>query len=390
MSADSILDKIMAVQQSEEAQHCQAGDLLEYLLGTLTQREKDVLLRRFALVGHEGQTLKQVGEFLSVTRERVRQIETQALRKLELLLGSAPVASPVQPFIHIVTHIFESNGGIMNQQACWEEFARVSGVEPGDTAERTAFYFLISYVLTDRFDVLKENRERTSAWKLHFITLDDWQSTVAAAKEICTLSGRPLSAEDFFAKLAGAFPQRLPVVLEAHMLCSKVVRKNLFNQYGLSQWHLIVPKRVKDKIYLILKREEKPLHFTKITELINEAHFDHKTAYPSTVHNELILDSQYVLVGRGIYALKEWGYERGVVSDVIAKILSSHTEGLTRERIIDEVFKQRIVRKSTIVLALTDRNRFTRSQSGRYTLNSSSSTASITSAVAEETVAPKE
>lgn len=369
MSADSILDKILAVQQSEEAQRCQAGELLEYLLGTLTQREKDVLLRRFALLGHEPQTLKQVGEFLSVTRERVRQIETQALRKLEHLLGNAQMASPVQPFIHTVTHIFESHGGVMNQQACWEEFAKVSGVEASDAQERTAFYFLISYVLTDRFDVLKENRERTAAWKLHFISLDDWQSTIAAAKEICTHAGRPLSADDFFTKLAEALPERLSAVLAAHIICSKIVRKNLFNQYGLSQWHLIVPKRVKDKIYLILKREEKPLHFTKITELINEAHFDHKTAYPSTVHNELILDSQYVLVGRGIYALKEWGYERGVVSDVIAKLLSTHTEGLTRERIIDEVFKQRIVRKSTIVLALTDRNRFTRSQSGRYTLN---------------------
>ena len=73
-----------------------------------------------------------------------------------------------------------------------------------------------------------------------------------------------------------------------------------------------------------------------------------------------------------MYALKEWGYKPGVVSDVIAEVLQEHPAGLDRERIVDEILKRRMVRKSTILLALTDHARFTRLSDGRYTLVSTS------------------
>jgi RNA polymerase primary sigma factor len=52
------------------------------MLATMDQREATVLRMRFGLDGHESRTLKEIGEQLGLTRERVRQIETEALNKM--------------------------------------------------------------------------------------------------------------------------------------------------------------------------------------------------------------------------------------------------------------------------------------------------------------------
>ena len=123
-----------------------------------------------------------------------------------------------------------------------------------------------------------------------------------------------------------------------------------------------------DKIYLVLKKEGKPLHFNKITELINKVNFDHRRAYPPTVHNELILNDRYVLVGRGIYALSEWGYKPGIVADVLVDILKEAAHSMDREQLVKTVLEQRLVKKNTIHLALTDRSKFKKLPNGQYAL----------------------
>ncbi|MDY2735336.1 sigma-70 family RNA polymerase sigma factor [Intestinibacter sp.] len=57
-------------------------DQIEEILGTLTEKEKGVLELRFGLNGGEAHTLEEVGKAFNVTRERARQIENKALRKL--------------------------------------------------------------------------------------------------------------------------------------------------------------------------------------------------------------------------------------------------------------------------------------------------------------------
>jgi len=101
--------------------------------------------------------------------------------------------------------------------------------------------------------------------------------------------------------------------------------------------------------------------------MINQLKFDERPAYPPTVHNELILNSEYILVGRGIYALREWGYKPGVVADVISDILKSNDHPLTRDEIVRQVLKERVVKKNTIFLALTDKHKFQKKSDGTYT-----------------------
>lgn len=58
------------------------NQIIESILDTLQPREKEILVMRFGLLGTQPKTLEEVGENLTITRERVRQIETKALKKL--------------------------------------------------------------------------------------------------------------------------------------------------------------------------------------------------------------------------------------------------------------------------------------------------------------------
>ena len=71
-----------ASQPSEEASYTLLREQLEEVLGTLTDREQEVLRMRFGLRDGKPHTLEEVGKEFDVTRERIRQIESKALRKL--------------------------------------------------------------------------------------------------------------------------------------------------------------------------------------------------------------------------------------------------------------------------------------------------------------------
>lgn len=71
-----------ASQPSEEATYTLLREQLEEVLSTLTPREEQVLRMRFGLVDGKPHTLEEVGKQFDVTRERIRQIESKALRKL--------------------------------------------------------------------------------------------------------------------------------------------------------------------------------------------------------------------------------------------------------------------------------------------------------------------
>lgn len=364
----SILDKVIAAQVTEKAQHMRMQEMLQTLLDRLHQRERDVLVRRFGLYGQQALTLKDIGEQFAITRERVRQIESNGLKKLQELMRDKSVSEVVDPVVTSTIHLLEERGGVLSGDELWEIVCERTELPSTDTNTRDAFEFILEHLLADRIDALEETRDRRYGWKLHFVPLDHWQITIDHATALLEEHKKPMEESHFFSKLKERRTDAEDSVIRSHIRLSKYVRENVLGQWGLHHWNVIAPRRVNDKIYLILKKEQKPLHFNEITQRINEAGFDRKVAYPSTVHNELILDQQYILVGRGIYALREWGYTPGVVADVIIEVLSTSTNALDRDTIVEEVLKRRIVRKSTILLALTDRTRFDRTNEGLYRL----------------------
>ena len=109
---------------------------------------------------------------------------------------------------------------------------------------------------------------------------------------------------------------------------------------------------------MVLKESKKPLHFKEIAKLIDQYKLSDKKAHPQTVHNELIKDDKFVLIGRGIYALQEWGYKRGTIKEVLKDILKNSKKPLTKEEIFSEVLKLRKVKKATVMINLNNPNLF--------------------------------
>ena len=87
----NLLDMIPDGEESDPSNQCQADDIhmvLEHWLERLTDKQRAVVERRFGLHGHERATLEQVGEQIGVTRERVRQIQMDALARLRSIMES--------------------------------------------------------------------------------------------------------------------------------------------------------------------------------------------------------------------------------------------------------------------------------------------------------------
>ncbi len=365
---NSILEKIIQSQQVSNIEQFNPVEVVNQLLKPLLPREEDVLRRRFGLTGKPEETLEQIGATYSVTRERIRQIEKTGTTKIK---GQKMFQQIVRPVELTISQILEQHGRIMAEELLLSKLLEVTGI---NDANKNNTLFLLSEILQEVFKQKPADKQYHRFWHVQTAPLRVFEQSVAILEDIIKKYGKTIA----FDALVKAFRESdlykthvslfTDDVIDSYLAISQHIAKNPFGDYGLAEWGTIKPKRMNDKIYLILKKTGRPMHFTEITKRINEIHFDKRRAHPPTVHNELILNGQYVLVGRGMYALKEWGYKPGVVAEVIEQILLEAEQPLTRNDLVKKVLERRVVKENTIVLALTNKDRFARLQDGKYTV----------------------
>lgn len=371
----SILNKIIQSKISKDALNFNASDILSRIFNNVSEKEKEILIRRFGLEGGEKQTLEEIGKKHSITRERIRQIQAAVIKKIKSL---DDLQNQISSFSNIIKRILSEYGGIMEENHLLSELLNYSENTP---ETKHATLFIISELLDDEIEKVKKSDHLLDGWKLKMLNLEITHEIITTLHDIIEKENYLHQLEEiihkfknhqYFSsnkdKILSSFynylngdemgEDKIKKLILSHLNISKNIDKNILNEWGLKTWPTVTPKRMGDKVYLILKKVEKPMHFTEITNAINSAKFDKKIAYSATIHNELILDDRFVLVGRGIYALKEWGYEKGTVSDVISEILEGKKEPMAKEKIVEEVLKKRMVKKSTIYLALTNKNKF--------------------------------
>jgi len=154
---------------------------------------------------------------------------------------------------------------------------------------------------------------------------------------------------------------------------SKIIEKSPEGKWGLRTWPEVNPRGMRDKAYLVLRQQGNPLHFKDVAKLIGKLQENltlqkKKVVLPQTVHNELIKDSRFVLIGRGTYGLSDWGLAPGTVKDVMRSILKSNGKTMNKAKLIAQTLEKRQVKESTIVLNLQDQRYFLKNQDGSYTL----------------------
>lgn len=378
---ESILNKIIQSKQMQMANRFNPLDVVSHILNNLTSKEREVIKRRFSLVGEQRQTLEEIGRQHNITRERIRQIQTAAIKKIKELEG---IKEKLDAISQIVKKVLSEYGGLMEESHFLDEILSYSENTPEN---RNATIFIVSQLLDEHVEKIKPSEHLLEGWKLKVVSLDIVSEILSVLQELIEREKQLMSLEkiiekfqrhEYFVNNAPRIQthlsttlssdtldqERIKKILYSYLMISNKIGDNILEEWGFYDWPEITPKRMGDKVYLILKKVTKPMHFKEITQTINEAKFDKKIAYPATIHNELILDERFVLVGRGIYALKEWGYSSGTVSDVILEMLRKAGRPMAKDEIVNEVLKKRIVKKSTIYLALTNKSLFKRAGDG--------------------------
>ena len=329
-------------------------EIVSKLLSDFSPRQQKVFTGRFGLKTGERQTLQEIGEELQVTRERVRQIEEQGLKKLRSL---ASEDKDVKPLLEVAKKHLAQSGGVRKDDAFVEEIAELASLGSAKHKQEKIRFVFISA----GFPIYhKENDDMNAHWCSDKAADKKFQDFVKhATKYFESLDPREALKEKSYLE------QFSDVVSWHYLSIPKHFGTNVFGDFGLRRWAEIEPKTVRDKAYLALKKTGKPLHFEDIAKAIHSLKIDRAPAHVQTVHNELIKDNRFVLVGRGVYALAEEGYEKGTVREVISKLLKSKGP-LPASDVIRLVNEKRFLKENTILLNLQNRKYFKRLDTGKY------------------------
>ena len=319
-------------------------------------REKKIVEKRFGLDGPK-ETLEQIGEMLSVTRERVRQLEKIILVRLRIAAKEGKI-----PELAAAEKIIIRNLAELGRTARSQTLADKLYGHKASSTERANLVFLsdISASLT----ILSESDKYHNA--VAIADFGDEKTLRAKVDEVVAVikaQKAPVTLDFLDSQLSYEHPSQISAVASLSKQLS-----TLNGLWGLSKWPTVNPKNIRDKIYVILEAKKEPMHFSDIASAIADSDFKRKNVTTQAIHNELIKDPRFVLIGRGIYALDTWGYKKGTVSEIIVDALRHAGKPLSREEIVAEVMKSRKVKETTILLNLQNKDVFRRVGKNSYAL----------------------
>jgi hypothetical protein len=327
------------------------------LLTSLQERARLVITKRYGLdKDGDRMTLESIGKNYNITRERVRQIENAAIANVR---KSTQFKEEASTFLELET-IIRDLGSLISEEDLLNHLAK-------DQISRNHIHFMLTVGLS--FKKEKEDFEFKHRWHVD----PDLTKKIhdALRKLYKSLSNDDLVPESemiqmFFDNLKDLNEKyRSEEVAKRWLRISKHIDKNPLGEWGKATSPNIRNKGIRDFAFLAMRKHGSPIHFRDIAKLIEKLF--NKKAHIATTHNELIKDKRFILVGRGLYALAEWGYLSGVVKDVIKKVLEKHGP-LPKDEIIQKVLKERFVKENTILVNLQNNKFFKKDKEGRYHL----------------------
>ena len=330
-------------------------EVTKRLLSSLTKRGQDVLSSRYGLGSKSTKlTLDAIGKRYNITRERVRQIENHSLaavRKSKIYKDCEPIFTELKAMIIGL-------GGLVSEKDLLNHLSK-------DLNTQNHFHFLL--VIGEEFKREKEDEEFKHRWHVDPELSEKIKN--ALRKLYSKLADDELVVEsdlvDSFLEEVKDLNEKYKneEVIKRWLSISHKIGKNPLGEWGRSSSPNVNAKGMRDYAFLVIRKHGSPIHFKEVAKAITQ--YFNKKAHVATTHNELIKDPRFVLVGRGLYALTEWGYMSGVVKDVIKKILEK--EGpLAKEKVVEKVLKERYVKENTILVNLQNSKYFKKDRDNRY------------------------
>lgn len=326
-------------------------------LKLLRPKEAFVIEARFGLKD-KPTTLAKIGRDMKLSRERVRQIEKEALKKL-----SINIVKNYQGEIGSIIEFFNESGGLIAKKDSAGKLLH-SKYNKSETESRALDLFIH---LLPQTELIERHNDLHDSWILSDINKDDMVKILKSWANYLNQNKKPQKIDLLIKKQPDSNKYKISFLLSLPKVSREII-ETYTGELALSNWPEYNPKTVRDKIYYVLKKNQNPIHFSEITRAIEQEEFDQKKVVTATVHNELISDKRFVLVGRGIYALAEWGYKEGTVKDIIRKILNQAGGAMDLSDIYKEVLKQRMVRKNTVLINLQTQKIFKKIGNNKYIL----------------------
>ncbi|MDO8529129.1 MAG: sigma factor-like helix-turn-helix DNA-binding protein [bacterium] len=327
------------IEDKNEGEKFSFFSALKRLFADVPERPRKIIGERYGLKTGKKKTLEEIGKEYGITRERVRQIIRETVKKIK----KAKNESLSETGKRLEFTIQEKNG-IMQEEKILSE-----SLEP---KERGAIKFFLH--ISDNIVFREISGELKKSWMIKSFDFSEWKKVKDGIKLILEKNQKSL-AENEILKEVREFEKKdiERKKLLDYLDVSAEIQKSHFGKWGLAAWDEINPRGTREKIYLVLKEVKKPIHFREIAIFIDKYGLSgKKKAHPQTVHNELIRDNRFILVGRGTYALAEWGYRKGTVKEVLESIFKENSKLLSREEIISKVLSIRKVKKSTVLINL--------------------------------------
>lgn len=316
------------------------SELMNRLLSLLSDKERDVVQRRFSLDGKSKETLDRIGKSYQITRERVRQIEAVALKKLARIS-----MDPSMRKIHnLAFDILVNHGNIMAEDFLISEMLK----NMDETKNLDVNAMKLAMKVSDQMIKQEKNQFFRAFWRTSETKLLEVKNCIKAIQIEMKKQKEVMTEEKLMSALQDKFsPEMIKSALPVDWEF-----KQTEDGWGLTSWRHINPRSIKDKIMIIFKDIGKPMHFTDIVNHVLRSFSAKKVVTHQAIHNELIRHDDFVLVGRGVYALNEWGLPSGTVCDLIKTVLEENQKPMKRQEIINAVLEKREIRIGTISLNL--------------------------------------
>jgi hypothetical protein len=335
--------------------------VVDNLLNKVNSRSAEILKARFGLKKEEKKSLSMIGKKMGITRERVRQLESNALKKIKK-------SKKNEEFDFVMEKVFkvmEKYEGLVLENVLAEAvFPGISQIDENKLMFilncNSKLVYNRSTLKNKSFWSLKDglNKEKINEVnKFIFDYLNKKKKSIRIEEAFKVISESEFS-NDFAGKNAKD-------KLKMFLLVSKDLKRNLLNEWGIKNWRSVSERGNKEKAYLVLRKKKKPLHFRVITEHIN-LYWKKKKSLPQTVHNELIKDDRFVLVGRGTYGLSEWGLKGGTVKEIIVDLFKEKPNPLNIDEIVEYVFSHKEVKRTTVLVNLSNQKYFVKKDKGQY------------------------
>src|SRR3989344_184653 len=334
--------------------------IVNKLLGSLSDRQREVIEKRYGMKDGNVLTLAELGKSFGVTRERIRQVEASALNDLKVFVKKGEL----NDFFTTATAHLKNFGGLRREALLVSDF-KFLVTDPNASHLAHKVRFLMDLVEYPKYS--PESEQFHSYW---YVSSDDQKKAtgfiVKLVKFLNTKRKEVVTHENIDKVFNEAIqPHNLKdLVALNYVSLSKQFHVNQYGDFGLSAWSEVNPRTVRDWAYLVLRKEKQPLHFINIANMINKFRKE-KPANAQTVHNELIKDERFVLVGRGIYGLQEFGLMSGTAREVIGRLLKKNGS-LKPKELLDLVVRERVFKKNTIFINLQNKKHFQRLSDGRY------------------------